>query len=301
MKPAFEGTFTALVTPFRDGSVDEEAVRALASRQVEAGNGLVPCGTTGETPTLSEDEHLRVVELCVQVADGRVPVVAGAGANGTAKAIAIGEKCRALGADGLLVVCPYYNKPTQAGLEAHFRAVAEAVPLPIMLYNVPGRTGVDLSTATTLRLAQVENIVAIKEASGDVLRSQALVAGLAAAGLGPADFTVLSGDDALTLPVMVVGGAGVVSVTANRFPTEVAEVVQLAAAGRWAEARQAHLRLVPLHEAMFVETNPIPIKALMHDADLLAAEVRLPLTWASPTTLEAGRQAAAAAGLEQAS
>lgn len=292
---SLRGTFTAMVTPFRDGAVDEGAVRALALRQVAAGNGLVPCGTTGETPTLSEAEHLRVVELCVEAAAGRVPVLAGAGSHGTARTIALAERCAALGVDGLMLVCPYYNRPTQAGLEAHFRAVAEAVDLPVMLYNVPGRTGVDLALGTTLRLAEVPNIVGIKEASGNVLRAQAILAHLRGV---PGGFRVFAGDDALMLPVVAVGGSGVVSVTANRFPEAVGETVRLALEGRWDEARERHLRLLPVHDAMFLETNPIPIKALMADAELLAPELRLPLTWAEPATLEAAKARVAAAGLE---
>jgi len=294
---SLDGTLTAMVTPFREGELDEAAVRALALRQVEAGNGLVPCGTTGETPTLSETEHLRVVELSVHAAAGRVPVVAGAGSHGTAKTIALAERCAELGASALMLVCPYYNRPTQAGLEAHFRAVAEAVDLPVLLYNVPGRTGVDLSLATTLRLAEVPNIIGIKEASGNVLRAQAILAHLREREV-PGGFRVFAGDDGLMLPVLSVGGAGVVSVTANRFPKAVAAAVRAALDGRWDEARERHLRLLPVHDAMFLESNPIPIKALMHDADLLAPEIRLPMTWAQPTTLAEAKARVAAAGLE---
>jgi len=294
---SFEGTFTAMVTPFRDGALDEAAVRALALRQVEAGNGMVPCGTTGETPTLSEEEHLRVVELTVEAAAGRVPVVAGAGSHGTDRTLALSARCADLGVDGLMLVCPYYNKPTQAGLEAHFRAVAEAVDLPVMLYNVPGRTGVDLAARTALRLAEVPNIVGIKEASGNVLRAQALTAGMQGRDI-PGGFRVFAGDDALMLPVVAVGGHGVVSVTANRFPKAVGLAVRAALDGRWDEAREGHLRMVPVHDAMFLETNPIPIKALMHDAELLAPEVRLPITWAHPGTLDLLKSRVADAGLE---
>jgi len=294
---SFEGTFTAMVTPFHDGALDETAVRALARRQVAAGNGLVPCGTTGETPTLTEDEHLRVIELSVAAAAGEVPVLAGAGSHGTDRTIALAKHCAELGADGVMLVCPYYNRPTQAGLEAHFRAVAGAVDRPVMLYNVPGRTGVDLALATVLRLAEVPNIVGIKEASGNVLRAQAILAYLRGREV-PGGFGVFAGDDALMLPVVSVGGSGVVSVTANRFPKAVAQTVRAALEGRWAEARDRHLRLLPVHDAMFLETNPIPIKALMHDADLLAPDIRLPLTWAEPRTLEEAKARIAAANLE---
>lgn len=294
---SLEGTFTAMVTPFRDGALDEAAVRALALRQVAAGNGLVPCGTTGETPTLSAEEHLRVVELSVEAAAGQVPVIAGAGSHGTERTMALAKRCAELGANALMLVCPYYNRPTQAGLEAHFRAVAEAVDLPVMLYNVPGRTGVDLALATTLRLAEVPNIVGIKEASGNVLRGQAILAHLRGREV-PGGFRVFAGDDGLMLPVVAVGGSGVVSVTANRFPKAVGETVRAALDGRWDEAREAHLRLLPVHDAMFLESNPIPIKALMHDADLLAPEIRLPMTWAQPATLAEAKARIAQAGLE---
>jgi len=261
----FDGTLTALVTPFRGGELDEAAVRTLALRQVEAGNGLVPCGTTGETPTLSEAEHLRVVELSVEAAAHRVPVVAGAGSHGTDHTIALAERCAALGATALMLVCPYYNRPTQAGLEAHFRAVAEAVDLPVLLYNV--------------------------------LRAQAILAHLQGREV-PGGFQVFAGDDGLMLPVVAAGGAGVVSVTANRFPKAVAAAARAALDGRWDEARERHLRLLPVHEAMFLESNPIPVKALMHDAGLLAPEIRLPMTWAQPATLAEMKARVAAAGLK---
>ena len=291
----FEGTFTALVTPFRDGRVDEEALRRAVERQVAAGNGVVPCGTTGETPTLSVEEHLRIVEVAVEVAGGRVPVLAGAGGNGTAKTVELARQCAARDADGLLVVAPYYNRPTQAGLEAHFRAVAGAVDLGIVLYDVPGRTGVALATDTVVRLARVPNVVAIKDATGNVLAAQALAAALAHEDV-PGGFRVLAGDDALTVPMAAVGAVGAVSVTANLLPERVAEVVELCRAGRWNEALVRHLALLAVHDAMFLEPNPIPIKAAMHDSDLLAAEVRLPLTWARPDTLEALRTAIASLG-----
>jgi len=294
---SFEGTFTAMVTPFRDGAIDEAAVRSLALRQVEAGNGMVPCGTTGETPTLSPEEQLRVIALTVEAAGGKVPVIAGAGTHGTDRTLDLARRCADLGVDGLMLVCPYYNKPTQAGLEAHFRTVAETVDLPVMLYNVPGRTGVDLTAKTVLRLAEVPNIVGIKEASGNVLRAQAISAGLHGRKV-PGGFRVLAGDDALMLPVVAVGGSGVVSVTANRFPKAVASAVRAALEGRWGDARDQHLRLLPVHDAMFLETNPIPIKTLMHDAELLAPEVRLPITWAHPGTLDLVKSRVAAAGLE---
>jgi 4-hydroxy-tetrahydrodipicolinate synthase len=288
----FTGTMPALVTPFRDGAVDEEALRALVERCIAGGvDGLVPCGTTGESVTLSEQEHARVVRVVVEAAAKRVPVVAGAGTVSTKHTIELAERCREAGADGLLLVCPYYNRPTQEGLEAHFRAVAQACPLPSILYNIPGRTGVDLSVETLARLADVPSIVAIKEATGNVLRSQQILAQCGDR------FVVLSGDDALTLPVLAVGGKGVISVTANLLPHETSEVVRLWNAGRVADARALHLRLAPVHESMFVEANPGPVKAAMAARGLLAPEIRLPLVWPRPSSMEKVARALSAAGL----
>jgi 4-hydroxy-tetrahydrodipicolinate synthase len=270
----FTGTYPALVTPFRDGELDEEALRALVERLVEGGvDGLVPCGTTGESVTLSDAEQRRVIANVVEQARGRVPVVAGAGCASTRQTIERARSAREAGADGLLLVCPYYNRPTQAGLEAHYRAVLEAVPLPAMLYNIPSRTGVDLSVETLARLADVPALVAVKEATGNVLRTQEILARCGDR------FDVLAGDDALTVPVLAAGGVGVVSVTANLLPREVSEVTRLHRAGRAEEARALHRRLLPVHRAMFVETNPGPIKAALADAGRLAPEVRLPLAW----------------------
>ena len=290
MIASFEGVFTALVTPFRDGALDEAALRALVECQVVAGNAVIPCGTTGETPTLTADEMRRVIAITVEVAAGRVPVIAGAGGNATAKTVALAQECAGLGVDGLLVVTPYYNRPGQAGLEAHYRAVAEAVDLPVILYDVPGRTGTALSPSTTLRLAQIPNVRGIKEASGNVITAQVLTAALAR-NPAPGGFDVLCGDDVLFLPMAAIGAVGVVSVTANLMPEAVAEVVRLAREGRYAEARERHLRLAPVHAAMFLEPNPVPIKAAMHDAELCTAEVRLPLTPARPDTRDAVRAA----------
>lgn len=289
----FEGTLPALVTPFRDGKVDEDALRALVERCIEGGvNGLVPCGTTGESVTLSEQEHERVVRAVVEQARGRVPVVAGAGTVSTSHTIELAKICQRAGADGLLLVCPYYNRPTQAGLEAHFRAVARACPLPAILYNIPGRTGVDLTVETLARLAEVPSIVAIKEATGNVLRSQQILAQCGDR------FTVLSGDDALTLPVLAVGGQGVISVTANLLPRETSDVVRLWNEGRVDRARALHLRLAPVHEAMFVEANPGPVKAALAARGLIAPEIRLPLVWPSAASEARIREALARAGLE---
>jgi 4-hydroxy-tetrahydrodipicolinate synthase len=278
---SFVGTLPALVTPFKNGEIDEEALRAIVERCIEGGvDGLVPCGTTGESVTLSEQEHARVVRIVVEQASKRVPVVAGAGTVSTKHTIELAQHCKHAGADGLLLVCPYYNRPTQEGLVAHFRAVAKACSLPAILYNIPGRTGVDLSVETLARLSDVPSIVGMKEATGNVLRSQQILATLGDR------FTVLSGDDALTLPVLSVGGRGVISVTANLLPKETSDVVRLWNAGKVAEARALHLRLAPVHESMFVEANPGPVKAAMAKRGLLQPELRLPLVWPKSSSME---------------
>lgn len=275
----FEGAFTALVTPFRDGHVDEPALRALVDWQIESGiDGLVPCGTTGESPTLDGVEHARVVKVVVEQAKGRVPVVAGAGTHNTRRTIALCHVAKEMGADGVLLVCPYYNKPTQAGLEAHFRAILSETRLPAMLYNVPSRTASELLADTVARLADVERCVAIKEASGNVLRTQQIVARTGDR------FRVLSGDDALTLGIMAVGGCGVVSVASNLVPREVAESVHRMRDGDLAGARAIQLRMLPLYEALFLETNPAPVKYALARQGLLAPEIRLPLVWPSEAT-----------------
>ena len=287
------GTYPALITPFRDGAVDEGALRALVARVIDGGvDGVVPCGTTGESVTLTEDEHRRVIAIVVDEARGRVPVIAGAGCASTRHTIELALAARDAGADGLLLVCPYYNRPTQAGLEAHFRAVLDAVPLPAVLYNIPGRAGVDLAVDTLERLADVPAIVGIKEATGSVLRSQQIVSRCGDR------FAVLSGDDALTLPVLAVGGVGVISVTANAFARETSDVTRLWAAGRKDEARALHQHLLPVHEAMFVESNPGPVKGLLSDAGLIAPEIRLPLVMPSELARQRVRDAVTAAGLD---
>jgi 4-hydroxy-tetrahydrodipicolinate synthase len=288
----FEGAFTALVTPFRDGDLDEKALRELVERQIAGGiDGLVPCGTTGESVTLAGDEHARVVRIVVEQTKKRVPVVAGAGTNSTSKTIELAKVCREAGADGLLLVTPYYNKPTQAGLEAHFRAVLSKVPMPSILYNVPSRTQCDLAAETLVRLMDVPHAVAVKEATGNVVRSQQIAA------LCGDRYTILSGDDALTLGIMAVGGKGVISVASNAFPKEVADVVHLAAKGDFERARASQLRLLPVYDAMFIESNPGPIKAVLADAGYIAPEIRLPLVWPSDATVERVRAALAMAGV----
>ncbi len=269
----FTGTGTALVTPFRrDGSLDEPALRALIKRQIDGGiDFLVPCGTTGESPTLTHEEHLRVVQITVELAKGKVAVLAGAGGYNTSEVIALGCELAALGADGILSVTPYYNKPTQEGLFQHYQAIAEAVPLPIVLYSVQGRTGVNVEPGTVKRLTELENIVGIKEASGNVSQMAAILNAV------PEDFIVLSGDDALTLPAISLGGRGVISVVSNEIPAEMSQLVRLALQGDFARARAIHRRYHPLMEINFVESNPIPVKAAMAEMGLLEAVWRLPL------------------------
>jgi 4-hydroxy-tetrahydrodipicolinate synthase len=269
----FTGTGTALVTPFRaDGSVDEGTLRRLVQRQIEAGvDFLVPCGTTGESPTLTHEEHVRVVEIAVRLAKGKVPVLAGAGGYNTAEVIAMARELAELGADGFLSVTPYYNKPTQEGLFQHYRAIAEAVPLPIILYSVQGRTGVNIEPATVKRLAQIENIVGIKEASGNVSQMAAILNAV------PEEFIVLSGDDAITLPVISLGGRGVISVVSNEIPAEMSRLTRAALRGDFQTAREIQRRYHPLMEINFVESNPGPVKAAMAEMGLLEAVWRLPL------------------------
>lgn len=269
----FTGTGTALVTPFRrDGSLDEPTLRSLLKRQIAAGiDFLVPCGTTGESPTLTHEEHLRIVEITVEEAKGRVPVLAGAGGYNTAEVIALARELAAIGADGILSVTPYYNKPTQEGLFQHFKAIAESVALPIILYSVQGRTGVNIEPATVKRLAAIENIAGIKEASGNISQMAAILNAV------PEDFIVLSGDDAISLPLIALGGRGVVSVVSNEIPGEMARLTRLALAGDFPAARAIHRRVHPLMEVNFVESNPIPVKAAMAQMGLLEPVWRLPL------------------------
>jgi 4-hydroxy-tetrahydrodipicolinate synthase len=269
----FTGTGTALVTPFRrDGSLDEPVLRGLIKRQIDAGiDFLVPCGTTGESPTLTHGEHLRVVEIAVQLAKGRVPVLAGAGGYNTAEVIALARELAEIGADGILSVTPYYNKPTQEGLFQHYRAIAEAITLPIVVYSVQGRTGVNVEPATVRRLSAVENIVGIKEASGNISQMAAILNAV------PDDFIVLSGDDAITLPLIALGGRGVISVVSNEIPSEMTRLTRLALDGDFAAAREIHRRIHPLMEVNFIESNPIPVKAAMAQMGLLEPVWRLPL------------------------
>lgn len=282
MRQAWTGCGTALVTPFTtDGKVDVDAVRRLARRQIEAGiHFLVPCGTTGESPTLSSAERRLVVELVVAEAAGRVPVLAGAGGYNTHEVIEAARDMERAGAQGLLSVTPYYNKPSQEGLFQHYSAIAESTSLPIIVYNVPGRTGCNIEPATTARLATVANIVGIKEASGNVLQICEVCRGV------PEDFIVLCGDDPLTLPAMSVGARGVISVASNEVPAEMAQMVEAAETGVFTRARQIHSRLMPLMTVNFVEANPIPVKAAMAMMGLLNEAYRLPLVSPRPASRE---------------
>ncbi len=282
MRTRFTGVGTALITPFtKDGSLDEPAIKRLAKRQIEGGvHFLSPCGTTGEAPTLTHRDKLRVVELVLEEANGRVPVRAGAGGDDTREVIELARDMERIGADGLLSVTPYYNKPTQEGLYQHFKAIAESVRIPIVLYNVPTRTSVNMSVETTLRLAQIPNIVATKEAATNVEHWSTIVAE------APDGFHLLSGDDPLTVVAMAVGGRGVVSVGSNEAPSEMAQIVELCEKGDFAAARKLHHWLLPLLHVNFIETNPIPCKTAMAAMGLIEAHYRLPMVPASPAARE---------------
>jgi 4-hydroxy-tetrahydrodipicolinate synthase len=273
MSQTFQGSFVAMVTPFRNGKVDEAKLRELVELHVANGtDGLIPCGTTGESPGLNHDEHRRVVEIVIEAARGRIRVIAGTGSNSTAEAIDLTKHAEQAGAAGALVVNPYYNKPTQEGLYRHFRAVAESVAIPILVYNIQSRTAVNVETDTLARLVRdVRNIVGVKEASGSLDQMSQVIA-----ACGP-DFSVLSGDDNITLPLLAIGGSGVVSVIANIVPRETADLVHAALDGDWKRARDLHYRLFPLARAAFLETNPIPIKEAMAMAGMLEPEFRLPM------------------------
>jgi 4-hydroxy-tetrahydrodipicolinate synthase len=273
MRIPFTGVGTALVTPFRkDGSIDEAGVRRLARRQVDAGiHFLSPCGTTGEAPTLTHAEKVRVVELVVEENAGRVPVLAGAGGYDTRDTITLVRDMEKAGADGILSVTPYYNKPTQEGLYQHYKAIAESTSLPIVVYNVPGRTGVNVDVATIVRLANIANIVGVKEASGNVVQMCEIFASV------PDDFILLSGDDPLTVAAMAIGGRGVVSVASNAAPAEMVQIVEMAEKGDFASARRLHTWLLPFCQVNFIESNPIPVKAAMAAMGLLEEHYRLPL------------------------
>ena len=273
MRIPFTGVGTALVTPFRkDGSIDEAAVRALVRRQIDSGIHFVsPIGTTGEAPTLSHAEKLRVVQLVVEETNGKVPVLAGAGGYDTREVIALVREIEKVGADGILSVTPYYNKPTPEGLFQHYKAIAESTSLPIVLYNVPGRAGVNMDAALIARLAGIRNIVGVKEASGNVAQMAEIIAS------APSEFILVSGDDALTIGAMGIGGRGVISVASNVVPSEMAQMVELVEKNDWAAARKLYAWLLPLMQVNFVESNPIPVKAAMAAMGLLDETYRLPM------------------------
>ena len=282
MRQAFTGVGTALVTPFtKSAALDEAAVRRLGRRQIDAGiHFLCPCGTTGESPTLTDAEKLRIVEILVAEAGGRVPILAGAGGYDTKEVIALAREMEKRGASGFLSVTPYYNKPTQEGLYQHYKAIADSTALPIVVYNVPGRTGVNVEIATLVRLAQIPNIVGVKEASGNVTQMVDVCRSV------PGGFLVLSGDDALTLPLMSVGGRGIISVASNEIPAEMAQMVEAAERNDFAAARAVHDRIVALMQINFIEANPVPVKAAMAAMGLLEETYRLPMCPPKPESRE---------------
>ena len=277
----FVGCGTALVTPFRkDLSLDEATLRILVRRQIQAGvNFLVPCGTTGESPTLTHEEHLRVVAITIEEAKGKVPVLAGAGGYNTHHAVVTAHEAERLGADGILSVTPYYNKPTQEGLYQHFKAIASATSLPIILYNVPPRTNVNIDPGTLRRLAEIENIIGVKEASGNISQITQVIQQV------PEEFLVLSGDDAITLPLVAMGGRGIISVASNEIPAEMTHLARLCLAGKFEEARLMQRKWLPLLEVNFIETNPGPVKAALAEMGLLEPVFRLPLVPPRPENL----------------
>ena len=283
----FRGAITALVTPFRDGRVDEPRLRALVDQQVAAGiDAILPCGTTGESPTLSHEEHDQVVAIVVEQARRRTKVLAGTGSNSTEEALRLTRHAREVGADGAVLVAPYYNKPTQEGLYQHYRRIAREVRgFPLVIYNIPGRTSVNVLPETLGRLSEIDNIVGVKEATGSVQQAIETVQRCRK------DFALLCGDDILTLPLLAIGGVGVISVTSNVVPADVKAVVDAWVAGKPEEARRLHYRLAPLHQALFLETNPAPVKTAMAMLGMIEAEIRLPLCGLSEGNAEKLRRA----------
>ena len=290
--PTFKGSITALITPFKDGKVDERAFQRLVEWQIDQGtHGLVPCGTTGESPTLTHDEHRRVVELCVEAAAGRVPVIAGTGSNSTAEAVELTRHAKSAGADAVLVVTPYYNKPTQEGLYQHFKAINDSADIPIVVYNIPGRSVIDLSVETMARLFKLANIVGVKDATANMAR-----ASLQRAALGT-EFVQLSGEDATALGFMAHGGQGCISVTANVAPALCSEFQLACLAGNFHRALQLQDRLMPLHDALFVESNPGPVKYAASKLGLCSADTRLPLAPLAPASRKRVEDALSSVGL----
>lgn len=289
----FEGSFVALVTPFKDDeSLDEAKLKELIEFQIDGGtHGIVPCGTTGESPSLSEEEHDRVIELTVETVNGRVPIIAGTGSNSTARTLRATEHAKAAGADAALIVTPYYNKPNQQGLYAHYMKIADSVDIPIIIYNVPPRCGTDILSDTVAQLADHPNIVGLKEATGELKRASELVS------MCPDDFVVLSGDDINTLPILSVGGKGVISVVANVDPADIAETCNAFKAGNIELARKLHYKTMPLAVDLFIETNPIPAKTALMLMGKLNGKLRLPLAPLTPANQETLRQTLKDAGL----
>ena len=289
----FEGTGVALVTPFKNGSVDEDKLKELVEFHVKKKTSvLLPCGTTGESATLSHEEHQKVIEVVVEQAKRRIKVLAGTGSNCTKEAISLTKHAKEVGADGALVICPYYNKPTQNGLYEHFRAIANAVDIPIVIYNIPGRTGINMLPDTVIKVAkECKNVVGIKEASGSLDQCSAI-----SRALGD-KFEVLSGDDSLTLPILSVGGVGVISVVANIVPDDVGEMIDAYNNGDIKRAKEIHLKLFPLIKAMFIETNPIPVKTAMGLLGMCSPDLRLPMVPMQPENKERLRQVLADYGL----
>jgi len=288
----FKGAFTALVTPFSGGQIDTQALRNHVDFQIEKGiNGLVPCGTTGEASTLSHNEHIEVVRITVEHAAGRVPVIAGSGSNSTTEALELTRRVKEVGADAALMITPYYNKPTQEGLYQHFSTIAKEVDIPIMLYNVPGRTGINMLPETVARLAKIPNIVGLKDATSDLKQASYTHQ------LTPDDFVILSGEDALVYPLMAVGGSGVICVTSNILPGEMAQLCQRFFDGDIEGAAELHHRLLPMCDALFVETNPIPVKAALAMMGRIKNELRLPLIPISDKGAEKVRMAITDFGL----
>ncbi len=277
----FSGSFVALVTPFKNNQVDVEKLKELVEFHIKKGtSGIVPCGTTGESPTLSHEEHRLVIETVIKAVNGRIKVIAGTGSNNTNEAIELTRFAKKVGADGCLVITPYYNKPTQNGLYLHFKKIAETVDIPIIMYNVPGRTGINMIPSTAAKLSKIKNIIGLKEASGNITQISQIVRECGE------EFDVLSGDDAMTFPILAVGGKGVISVAANIAPAEVAELVEAFNKGDINKSRKMHLKMLPLFEAMFYETNPIPVKTSMNLMGMISEEIRLPLCKMSEENLK---------------
>jgi 4-hydroxy-tetrahydrodipicolinate synthase len=288
----FTGSIVAIVTPFKDGKIDEKALRELIEFQIENGtSGIVPCGTTGESATLSHEEHDRVIEITIDAVKKRVPVIAGTGSNSTTEALRLTRHAYEAGADGALMVCPYYNRPSQEGMFKHFKTIAESVPIPIVLYNIPGRTGINLLPETAFKLSCIPNIVGIKEASGSLKQIMDVI------NMCGTNFDVLSGDDIITLPIMALGGKGVISVLSNVAPADVSAMINAFNAGDISKAKQMHYKMMPLMDALFIETNPVPVKSALSMMGRIEYELRLPLCNMSDTNFNKLKQALVAYGL----